>query len=138
MLRSVFVKTIYLILIMTFLVGCSSLDHRIDGPRYVYNPTVYPGLQEDLAMIKVSTQGPKDWWMQEIWPLALTVAVVDLPFSLGFDTICLPYDLFPKPIKCANAYECRGIPCKEVLEADKCVYKRECILRECICTAACN
>lgn len=79
--------------------GCASwmakTSRKTDHPRYVY-----PGTQMDLAGMAggvVILFGPADpfgFMPRSLGPFMFALTLVDLPFSLACDTICLPYDLW--------------------------------------------
>jgi len=87
------------IVFMSFLMsGCSSIRARTGIPAQEW--TVYPGIQQDLketAEIFSGKRPEPDW----VKGLIAAILFADLPFSVVFDTVLVPYDLYqiytPKP-----------------------------------------
>ena len=80
-------KRILLLGIVTVLLcGCSSILERYNRSQ----GRLYPGVRLDYIVL-AGDMGHYDGW--ELYPLRFVWGVVDLPFSLAFDTALLPWDL---------------------------------------------
>ena len=71
--------------------GCSSIRARTETLDKEW--TVYPGVQQDAKEVGeiFSGERPKPGWING---LVASILIVDLPFSVVFDTIAAPYDLY--------------------------------------------
>ena len=80
------------VVLMSFLMfGCSSIRARTETPDKEW--TVYPGIQQDVKETGELFSGERsepDW----IKGLIAAILIVDLPFSIVFDTVVAPYDLY--------------------------------------------
>lgn len=68
------------------LAGCATWQVRVEG--HVWQP-IYPATCVDAGVVAL-------YWTEFGWPAGLMItplALLDLPFSLVSDTVCLPYDL---------------------------------------------
>ena len=65
--------------------GCSSISARLKNDDRFY-PGVYPGVRNTAYYLG----HPEE---QDMAPVILPVAVIDLPLSVALDTVLLPWDL---------------------------------------------
>ncbi|MBE0436852.1 MAG: YceK/YidQ family lipoprotein [Methylomicrobium sp.] len=72
-------------------VGCSSIRARNDMPETEWK--VYPGVRQDMIdMGEVfSSQREEPGWVKGV---VTTMLVIDLPISMVFDTVVMPYDIY--------------------------------------------
>jgi len=77
-------KVLLAALLAVLLTGCATM-HRGDMKRS-HDVDVYPATQTNLDLIA----NPRKY---DIYYIFLPVAILDLPFSLVFDTLFLPADL---------------------------------------------
>jgi uncharacterized protein YceK len=79
------------VVLSIFLSGCSSIRARdeISGQEW----TAYPGVQQDLKETGEIFTGKRSepGWIQG---LIASMLIVDLPFSIVFDTLVAPYDVY--------------------------------------------
>ena len=80
------------VVLMSFLMlGCSSIRARTKTPDKEW--TVYPGIRQgikDTSELFSDKSSNPDW----IKGVIATILIVDLPFSVVFDTVVVPYDLY--------------------------------------------
>jgi len=77
---------------MSFLMlSCSSIRARTEIPNKEW--TVYPGIRQDIKDTGGVFSGKRSdpGWVKG---LVTTILIIDLPFSVAFDTLVMPYDLY--------------------------------------------
>jgi uncharacterized protein YceK len=84
-------KYIAVVLSSLFVLGCSSIRARTDTAAADW--TIYPGVQKDVKEIGeiLSSQRKEPLWVKG---LVTTILIADLPFTVVFDTLASPYDLY--------------------------------------------
>jgi uncharacterized protein YceK len=84
-------RWITVVFISFLMLGCSSIRARTEFP--VKEWTVYPGIQQDIKDTDrvLSGKNPDPAWAKG---MATTLLILDLPFSVVFDTVVMPYDLY--------------------------------------------
>ena len=84
-------KWALVILMSFFMFGCSSIRARTETPEKEW--TVYPGIQQDVKDTRklFSDESSDPDWIKGV---LATIFIVDLPFSVLFDTVVVPYDLY--------------------------------------------
>jgi uncharacterized protein YceK len=74
-----------------FMLSCSSIRARTETSEKDW--TVYPGIRQDIkdtgGLFSGKSSDPA--WIKG---LVTTILIVDLPFSVVFDTVVAPYDLY--------------------------------------------
>jgi uncharacterized protein YceK len=82
------------------MLGCSSLRARTDIVDENNEWKVYPGVRQDVKEMgrivkgrpmKPDTESAEPGWVRGV---VAVILVLDLPFSLVFDTLVAPYDLY--------------------------------------------
>lgn len=84
-------KYIAVILSSLFVLGCSSIRARTDTAAADW--MIYPGVQKDVKEMGeiLRSQRKEPLWVKG---LATTILIADLPLTVVFDTLALPYDWY--------------------------------------------
>lgn len=107
-----FLKTILIINFIAMLVGCSSLNKYQDSSE---DSTIYAATELNKNYIEGAFV---DSQYQSFLIILLPFNVIDMPFSLVFDTLTLPYDLIKEERLKEDPIEyCRRYPekCPELV-----------------------
>jgi len=84
-------RWIVVVFMSYLMLGCSSIRARTETSDKEW--TVYPGIQQDIKDTGglFSGKSSDPGWVKG---LVTTILIIDLPFSVVFDTVVAPYDLY--------------------------------------------
>lgn len=85
-----FATIIVISILLSCLMGCASFEYR--AKDYGRRPGIYPGARQLIGELTRKSSVGMGAMLPE-WAYD-TAAVLDLPLSFTFDTLCLPYDVF--------------------------------------------
>ena len=85
-------KLLVLLLLPPLITGCATYIARTGNPDARVLPCFYPATYIDAVLIGAPCNPNSEWGPMRRRLGATCIGVVDMPFSLATDTICLPFD----------------------------------------------
>ncbi len=82
------------LILSTFLTGCASIGSRGISSMGDNPLGLYPGVRTDFHILRMSFSSKTSETDEKNNVFLFVYAIIDFPFSLVLDTICLPYDMF--------------------------------------------
>lgn len=88
---------ITILLLSSFISGCSSIGVRSDSREGFFSSGIYPGVHSDFDHFGPYAQKELGDWGGETGKILINLfLILDLPFSFILDTVCLPPDIYER------------------------------------------